>query len=420
MDQKNQIRFFFQTKKSIASAPERIEAKVLKVKNKEKFLTKRIQICSQIYDFTQELKNSSEKAKRLKALQELRLFLNHYPINYHSDHWLVFKMICKNIFRPLPLNQNPRNVRPPHEGIEVDIFHDPSWIHLKGVYEIFLDSFYQLEKIFQKDKLIKTFTQELIYLFNSENEEERLYLWRILQTYYDFMIGNRKLIRETIYNLFITIIEKKLTFNGISELLVKYSAIISVFLVPLREDQLHFFHRILIPLHFLETSHLFHKQLIVCSVRYVEKNHSLAIPLFEALLKNWPFGNDYKEPWFLAEINDVITVCEISELESFIPKLTEDIIRCISRSELETSEKIIHLIESGGFFGILRIFKQFTFPLIFKSNSIFTKYHWSSKLIENYYSFRDFLKNIDQNAFNLIFQSQKHRDFNQLYLAPKN
>ena len=53
---------------------------------------------------------------------------------------LAIEMITKNIFRPLPsLKKNNINLAMQETGVEADEQEtDPSWPHIRGVYEIFL------------------------------------------------------------------------------------------------------------------------------------------------------------------------------------------------------------------------------------------------------------------------------------------
>ena len=53
---------------------------------------------------------------------------------------LMMEMITKNIFRPLPcLKKNNINLGMSETGVETDDQEsDPSWPHIRGIYEIFL------------------------------------------------------------------------------------------------------------------------------------------------------------------------------------------------------------------------------------------------------------------------------------------
>jgi hypothetical protein len=166
-----------------------------------------------------------------------------------------------------------------------------------------------------------------------------------------------------------------------------------------------FFKTIIIPLYFIETSHLHHKALNFCSILYVKNDHSLAIPLFEGLLRNWPYGNPFKEVWFIAEINDIIRVCQLSELESFAMILMETIIKFFSRSEMQISDQAIELLENDRFIRILRGVKGARLPLILFDNP---NYHWSDEAIDIFNNLKNLLKKIDPFALDLVLQTPKY------------
>ncbi len=48
------------------------------------------------------------------------------------------EMIEKNIFRPLPNKKKATNIGMSETGVEQEEQVDPSWPHLQGVYELFL------------------------------------------------------------------------------------------------------------------------------------------------------------------------------------------------------------------------------------------------------------------------------------------
>ena len=100
---------------------------------------KKIQFCSQTFDFNDEEKMIAEKNERLKYISELSDILTnqHHVINLVIPNLdRVMEMIQKNVFRPLPV---VKKSGPNEMGIEEEeIIVDPSWPHLQPVYEFFL------------------------------------------------------------------------------------------------------------------------------------------------------------------------------------------------------------------------------------------------------------------------------------------
>ena len=71
------------------------------------------------------------------------------------------------------------------------------------------------------------------------------------------------------------------------------------------------------------------EQLLRCSMLFLTKDRTLAIPLLDGLLKFWPFANCIKETLFLTELQEVLEVCEVDKVEHLIPKLFKRIVKCI-------------------------------------------------------------------------------------------
>ncbi|CAG9330485.1 unnamed protein product [Blepharisma stoltei] len=379
---------------------------------KEMFL-KRVQMCSVTFDYSDDNKDVKPKADRLAALQELKEFLNdsknvaQYVIP-HLD--LVIDMIKKNIFRPLPMDKKGGEKLSPGEGGGVDdedIVIDPAWPHLQGVYEFFFELIICEATDVKSLKIYVTpsFIQDFLQLFDSEEPRERDYLKNILHRLYAKLVPRRKMIRKAINDCFLTMIHDTQRFNGASELLDILASIISGFAVPLREEHVIFFKIAMIPLHKVQTSHIFHEQLLRCSMLFLSKDHSLAIPLVEGLLRYWPFGNSPKETLFLSELQDVLEVCELAKLEPLIPKLFKRLVRCISGPQLQVADRAMCFFENDYFLGILRTFKQVTFPMVVPIIVELADTHWHKILQESLNALKVILKEIDPVAFDRALQT---------------
>ena len=404
------------TSKPVAVAPTKGKA-VPDSKNpkdaKELFL-RRIQMCSVTYDYSDDNKDAKSKNERLTALQELREFLNDSKnvATYVLPHLeQVLEMVRKNIFRPLPMDKKSADKLGPSEGglEDEEIVIDPAWPHLQGVYEFFFELIVCEVTDVKSIKVFITpaFVQEFLQLFDSEEPRERDYLKNVLHRLYAKLVPRRKMIRKAINDCFLTMIHDTQRFNGASELLDILASIISGFAVPLRDEHVMFFKNVIIPLHKVQTSHLFHEQLLRCSMLFLSKDHSLAVLLVEGLLRYWPFGNSPKETLFLAELNDVIEVCELSKLEPLVPKMFKRLIKCISGPQLQVSDRAMQFFENDYFLGILRTFKQITFPMIVPVIVELADTHWHKILLESFNALKVILKEIDPVAFDRALQGPK-------------
>ena len=104
---------------------------------------KKINLAKVTYDYSDETKDQKQKQERLSAINELitmlgdqRMVINLFIPNIEN----VMDMIKKNIFRPLPCtNRSNLNLAVSETGVEEEEQEpDPSWVHIRGIYEIFL------------------------------------------------------------------------------------------------------------------------------------------------------------------------------------------------------------------------------------------------------------------------------------------
>jgi serine/threonine-protein phosphatase 2A regulatory subunit B' len=166
---------------------------------------------------------------------------------------------------------------------------------------------------------------------------ERDYLKNILHKLYAKLVPRRKMIRKAINECFFALIHENHKFNGAAELLDILASIISGFAVPLRDEHVIFFQNIIIPLHKVQTCSQFYEQLLRCSMLFLTKDRTLAIPLLEGLLKFWPFANCIKETLFLTELQEVLEVCEVDKVEHLTILLNNLGIKCSTLSTSQTS-----------------------------------------------------------------------------------
>jgi serine/threonine-protein phosphatase 2A regulatory subunit B' len=228
-----------------------------KSKNMKDLFLKKLQTCMKTYDYKDENKDAAGKRERLQAINELQNLLQDQKsviqlIIPNLDN--VVQMIEKNIFRPLP-NVKKSNLAFSETGIEQEEEVDPSWPHLQGIYEFFLQLIINEAADVKSLKVYVTpqFVQEFLDLFDSEEGVERDYLKNILHKLYAKLVPRRKMIRKAINECFFALIHETHKFNGAAELLDILASIISGFAVPLREEHVIFFKNVIIPLHKVQT-----------------------------------------------------------------------------------------------------------------------------------------------------------------------
>jgi serine/threonine-protein phosphatase 2A regulatory subunit B' len=312
----------------------------------------------------------------------------------------VMQMIEKNIFRPLP-NVKKASLSMSETGVDQEEEMDPAWPHLQGIYEFFLQLvIHELVEVRQlKSYVTPQFVQDFLELFDSEESVERDYLKNILHKLYAKLVPRRKMIRKAINECFYALIHETHKFNGAAELLDILASIISGFAVPLRDEHVIFFKNVIIPLHKVQTCSQFYEQLLRCSMLFLTKDRSLAIPLLEGLLKYWPFANCVKETLFLTELQEVLEVCEVEKVEPLIAKLFKRIVKCIGGIHLQVADRAMCFFENDYFLNILKTYKQETFPMLVPVIVDLAENHWHKILQESLIALKTILKEIDPYNF---------------------
>ena len=203
------------------------------------------------------------------------------------------------------------------------------------------------------------------------------------------------MIRKAINECFFSLIHETHKFNGAAELLDILASIISGFAVPLRDEHVIFFKNVIIPLHKVQTCSQFYEQLLRCSMLFLTKDRTLAIPLLEGLLKYWPFANCVKETLFLTELQEVLEVCEVEKVEPLIPKLFRRIVKCIGGIHLQVADRAMCFFENDYFLNILKTYKSETFPMLVPVIVNLAENHWHKILQESLIALKTILKEID-------------------------
>ena len=250
-------------------------------------------------------------------------------------------------------------------------------------------------------------------MFDSEETEERDFLKNILHKLYAKLVPRRKMIRKAITDCFQILIHEIHKFNGASELLDILASIISGFAVPLREEHVVFFKNIIIPLHKVQTSNLYFDNLIRCSMLFLTKDSSLAVPLLEGILKYWPFANFVKETLFLQELPEVLEFCEADKLKPLVTKLFKRIVRCIAGSHLQVADRAMCLFESESFIQIIKQYKTLTFNMLVPIIVKLSDNHWHKMLQESLTALKEILHKIDPTAFDNALDNSETKKYDK-------
>lgn len=297
---------------------------------REKLFIKKLQQCCILYgpDRTPLEDMNFEWIKEF-ALKELRFYiLIHRNVITKAIYPEVVHMFSCNVLRTLPPISKPRKTESNEETME-DICS-----HRLLVYKFFLKF---VESPDFKPQIAKPyitwkFVLQLLELFDSEDPRERNYLKNILHKIYVRFYGLRAYIRKEMNNIFYRFIYETECHNGIGDLLEILRCIVYGFSLPFREESVHLL-KVLISLHKVKSLGEYHKQLVCCVVRFLEKDSSLTKSVVSSLLKYWPQMNGSKEVMFIKEFAEILNVIRPAEFTKvMVPLVSANCKMCIISS----------------------------------------------------------------------------------------
>lgn len=324
--------------------------------------------CNIIFDFGDPTHDIRGKEIKRITLQELIQFIVSNRFNYTDEMYRhVITMFKKNLFRPIPPPVNP--IGELYDPDEDEPVSELAWPHMQSIYEFFLrfvespDFHHQVAKQY----IDHDFILRILELFDSEDPRERDCLKTTLHRVYGKFLSLRSFIRKSISNVFLQFVYETERFNGIGELLEILGSIINGFALPLKEEHKIFLIRVLLPLHKVKSLSLYHPQLAYCIVQFLEKDPSLTEDVIMGLLRYWPKINSPKEVMFLNEIEDIFEVMEPNEFLRIQIPLFAQLLKCISSSHFQVSEKVLCFWQNEYFLTLVTENAEVVLPIIFAS-----------------------------------------------------
>lgn len=324
--------------------------------------------CNILFDFNDPTHDIRGKEIKRITLQELIQFIVSNRFNYTDDMYKhVISMFRKNLFRPIPPPVNP--VGDLYDPDEDEPVSELAWPHMQSIYEFFLrfvespDFHHQVAKQY----IDHNFILRILELFDSEDPRERDCLKTTLHRIYGKFLSLRSFIRKSINNVFLQFVYETERFNGIGELLEILGSIINGFALPLKEEHKIFLIRVLMPLHKVKSLSMYHPQLAYCIVQFLEKDPSLTEDVVLGLLRYWPKINSPKEVMFLNEIEDIFEVMEPNEFVKIQIPLFAQLLKCISSSHFQVSEKVLCFWQNEYFLTLVTENAEVVLPILFAS-----------------------------------------------------
>eukprot|EP00053_Salpingoeca_punica_P017891 m.173186 g.173186 ORF g.173186 m.173186 type:complete len:660 (-) comp17312_c0_seq2:805-2784(-) len=301
--------------------------------------------CHHVFNFTSPRADFESMCIKQQALRDLvDYWRDSRRPHDESVYQLVFSLLAKNAFRVAP---------PAHDVLSDESFEDnqqePSWPHLEFVYEVFhlfIDNHCYSPAIAQPF-LDKVFLRQLLQLFASTDPRERECIKVAIHSICSKHSAEmREAVRAEISNFFLMAIEsKEEQHNGLAELLEVVASIINGYAVPIKQSNVDFVMRTLVPLHGLVCLPAFHAQLTYCLRRVVVRQPSLLHRVIQGMIRFWPKTKPSKEILFLNELEDLIVSVRQPDLSLVAKALHAQINRCLKSQHFQVVQRTLMLLD---------------------------------------------------------------------------
>mmetsp|Transcript_23681 Transcript_23681/g.43547 ORF Transcript_23681/g.43547 Transcript_23681/m.43547 type:complete len:477 (+) Transcript_23681:108-1538(+) len=368
---------------------------------------KKMEVCSIVYDFSNESLQREKEAKR-QTLLEIVEYVNNTR-NCFNEALMqdVVHMVGSNIFRALLVkNKDPLAFSDPEDD---EPALERAWPHLQIVYEFFLRFVVSndVDPKIAKRFVDQNFILKLLELFDSEDPRERDYLKTILHRIYGKFMALRSFIRRAIQHVFFKVIYESESHNGVGELLEILGSIINGFALPLKEEHKDFLIRALIPLQKVRCLSSFFQQLLYCMSQYVEKDPRLAQDIITSMLRYWPVSITSKQVLFLNQLEETLELTHTSEFLKVQHAVFRRIARCITCPHFQVAERTLFLWNNDHVVKLINENRKELFPIIIGALYKNSKQHWNSAVHGLTFNVLKLLMEADPMLFDEC--SAKHR-----------
>jgi len=371
----------------------------------QELLTRKLQQCCIVFNFMNPVTDLKSKEIKRACLNELVDYITaNRGVLTEQVYPEIVKMIACNVFRTLPLNENPE-----FDPEEDDPTLEASWPHLQVVYEFFLRFLEcpDFQPSLVKKYIDQRFVLQLLDLFDSVDPRERDFLKTVLHRIYGKFLGLRAFIRKQINNIFLRFIYETEQFNGTGELLEILGSIINGFALPLKTEHKQFLINVLLPLHKAKTLSLYHAQLAYCVVQFLEKDATLTEPVIKGLLKYWPKTCSQKEVMFLGELEEILDVIEPSQFQLIMDPLFKQLSRCVSSPHFQVAERALYYWNNEYIMSLIEENSEVVLTIMFPALYRISKEHWNQTIVALVYNVLKTFMEINSKLFDELTSNYK-------------
>eukprot|EP00002_Diphylleia_rotans_P032889 TRINITY_DN6943_c0_g1_i7.p1 TRINITY_DN6943_c0_g1~~TRINITY_DN6943_c0_g1_i7.p1 ORF type:complete len:478 (+),score=81.50 TRINITY_DN6943_c0_g1_i7:146-1579(+) len=247
------------------------------VADRHNLFQKKVRQCYVVFDFIDPRSDTIGKNIKSQIFVDLSEFLSENTTSFpEPTYQAVAQMVSLNLFRPLqPVN----HIEFITSEIQEDIPQfDPAWPHLQLVYGFFVK--FLDNNLFDPEVSKKSydgpFASQFVDLFQSQDPRERDFVKKILYKLYAKFFSTRQAIRKAIGNSILEFVFENRPNPGMIEMLEILASIINGLSVPLKEEHVVFYERVLLSLLKPGSYVLYCSPLHSCIKNFISKDKYMA------------------------------------------------------------------------------------------------------------------------------------------------
>ncbi|KAI3390066.1 hypothetical protein SNEBB_005747 [Seison nebaliae] len=261
--------------------------------------------------------------------------------------------------------------------------YEAAWSHLSLIYDLFV-RFIRSDE-FDVDKaeefIDENFVRNLIYLLDTGESRERIYLKTIIHHIYTKYVALRHYMRSQFSDILLAFIYENERFNGISEILELLASIILGFILPLKEEHLKTLKKVLVPLHKVHSMSRFSTNLSNCMVQYVKKENDLISVILKGLVDYWPLQSSTKEVLFIKEMEELIQLIPLTIFEDNIPLIMKIVKNGLNSSNYQVTESTLYLWSNLTILSYFNESAENVLDSVLLPLSKITREHWHQTIV---------------------------------------
>jgi len=343
----------------------------------ESLFLKKLEICSEILDFTSNIIQIEEKDQKSRILCELVQFFEQSPDARKLSEKMqeeTFKMIEVNIFRQNPIFPSP--------VITLDysaVIIEPSWPQLFYIYQI-LNRFVS---IFPNSPMLSIKTAKTaIYLTNLPDNNERLQLLAFLRSFYDTHPSFHKELILAVQEQLTKVVEKISPPFCVTPLLVFLSHIFNRSEKTPLPEYFQTIRTSVFPLILSKYLPLYHQHLIMLYSLIFTPASPLINQQLQFLFRFWPQTNGLKQPCYVEMLHFVTSRLSPGDLVSNIKRILSILSSTIMSSHAKVVEASLDVLQKPKPEEWIVSHSRRVIMTLYDSVKTVAESHWSSTVQE--------------------------------------